>query len=388
MNHSGYSRNCVLFTLVAASLSVTAFPALAQNGKKPGGGTTPPPPVQYSVVWLGILGGTYSSAQSANSHGEIVGLSYEANGSGVRVATRFTGAGPIDLNVEMADLLAARTDGPWKAWIADDINELGQITGAITRSPGTWPFIYDPGDPDTGRPRTLEILPQIDNNPTRAVGINNLGEIAGYYEANQSAHAFVYTPGGPFIDMSPLHFSGMQTSVLNDAGQIAFWQGRYTPNANLGDVGTFNSFPGGLNGINSYGDVVGQFHTITTKGNRATYINKVYRAADPNNLEVLYTGSATSTANYAVNACINDHRDVCFTVNDRLILYRDLNGLVNIDSTVVDSKWTNARSTLATELMNPESDSSGTIGFPSIIGYARLSSSETEAFVLIPATVP
>ncbi len=115
----------------------------AQRVKAPGGGTTLPN-VRYDLQFLKGLGGQ-SSVSSMNESGQIVGLSYDTQN--VRRATRFTESGAVDLNIEMADLLAARSDGPWFAWFATDINDLGQIVGCIKNNSSgkTHPFFYDPG---------------------------------------------------------------------------------------------------------------------------------------------------------------------------------------------------------------------------------------------------
>lgn len=376
-------RQRILLFLAACCVSVIATSALAQ-GKKGGGGSTPPPPpppVQYTVVWLGMLEGyDYSNALAANSHGEIVGVSM-AGALSTRVATRFTATGPVNLNEEFADLLAARSDGPWRAWIAWGINELGQITGNITQGLGSHPFIYTPGG-DGGLPRELRILPQMRGGATWSEGINNFGEICGLYAADGGG-TFVAAPGGPLIDMGPLGINGGHGTIINDAGQIAFYSGRYTPNLVLGDAGTFESFPGWLTAINAQGDVAGAYSTTTTKGKTKTTF-AIYRAASPAALETIYQGSS------AAFPLINDQRDVCFLADNRITLFRDGIGLIRIDTTIApaDAKWSMALSTVANALLNP--DPTSDTSFPVIAGKADLGGvgSPEEAFLLIPSAAP
>lgn len=129
------------------SVTITASAGGYQSGSA-GLTITPPSLVRYNVVWLGnFLGDNYSAALSSNIHGEIVGLcSRTVDGVRVRVATRFTDKGPVDLNDEMADLLEESGDGDWRAYRADGINDLGQIVGTVTKSTrSSWVYIYDPG---------------------------------------------------------------------------------------------------------------------------------------------------------------------------------------------------------------------------------------------------
>jgi hypothetical protein len=366
---------CAATTLVMA-LALGATVRQSQGGKPV---PPPPPPVQYTVVWLGTLGGAYnySSALAANARGEIVGLSASDLATAPRLATRFTPAGPVDLNVEMADLLGARSDGPWRAWIARDINDQGQIAGAITRGLGSHPFIYTPGDEIS--PRELQILPQIANGITYACGINNRGEIVGLYEGDGGG-AFVAADGGAPIDMGPLSFNP-SSALINDSGQIAFATGRYTPLAVIGDAGTFEPFPGYLHSINSTGDVAGGYATTTTGKGRTRTSQTVYRASGPGAIQVIYQGTS------ATFPLINDRRDICFLAGNRITLFRDGYGLIAIDTTLTnaDSKWTTANSTVANVLQNPQDVSS----FPIIMGQADLESAGSEeAFVLVPSTVP
>jgi probable HAF family extracellular repeat protein len=358
-------------------LGVFGGSALAGKGGKGGGGSGggATANVEYDVVWLGTLGGSESSALAVNSSGQVVGWSFDANGN--QRATYFSPTGPIDLNSLMADLISARADGPWTAWIAADINDLGQITGSIRPSSGiSHPFIYDPGDPASDRPRRLIILDQLHGATTRGWAINNLGDIAGDYFGDGGG-SFVYSPGGVLIDMGPIYAEG-----INDAGQVVFWDEalgsswRYTPDLALGDNGQFVPFPGGLWDINFYGDVAGVTHTQIR---RNKYVDTIYRASDPASQQVIYEGSAASFP------CINDEMDVCFVADGRLKLYTDKDGLglIDVDPLVTGdnaslSKW-GAGSTVPQEITNRDDS-----GFPIICGYGHFVGGVTEAFVLVP----
>jgi uncharacterized membrane protein len=303
-----WSRILLATTAVALLVSGSILFA-AKGGNKPGGGDPPQTNVRYDVVWLGTLGGSKSGALSVNNIGEIVGYSFDANET-LR-ATIFAATGPIDLNDVMANLIFARNDGPWTAWPAAGINDLGQITGSIRPPSGTsHPFIYDPGN--SARPRSLEILPQLFDASMRATGINNLGEIAGHYLGNGGG-SFVYSPGGTLIDMEAISIGG--DGCINDVGQVVFFDHslgaswRYTPDSVLGDIGTFEKFPGAGLTINSSGEVAGTFRTETRKG-RNKFIENIYQAASPDSIQVIYQGQRIFNSCYRETYVHLTHKNV------------------------------------------------------------------------------
>jgi len=371
--------------------------------------STPPPLVRYNVVWLGDFGASYkySNASSANIHGEIVGLSYKdlAEGSGsYRVATRFTPNGPVDLNEEMADLLEASNtgdwpyDGDWIAYWADDINDLGQIVGTVTKSTGSsWAYIYDPGNGEVGddgyREPSLNILPRPDGIRTMSGrGINNFGEIIGEYRRfgdDEPMQCFTASPVDDyeFTDMGSRNGAVGPQLKINDLGQMAIGTHRYTPPyVDEGDVlvdGVFDIFPFRINSINVFGEVGGYLRQeVGKRGRNIIYNYTVYRALSPDALETIYQGTEQ-----ALWVHINDYYDVAFTRSSRLFLYRDGIGEIDIDTTVVDNKWENARQVRCSKLMNPLQVGDNQ-EFPIMIGYAEITSGEWEAFYLFPDEGP
>jgi len=357
---------------------------LFAQGKKGGGGTTPLPSIRFNVQFLGnLLGGNRSSFGGMNQAADIVGASTDS--AGVGRAVRFTTEGvPVDLNVEMADLLAARIDGPWLARTAVNINDLGQIVGTIKVLPDvgfTHTFFYDPGNALQGRPSTLNILPLVRGTTTRPVAINNWGQIAGNYFPPNLAGSFVYSQGGVPIDMG----TDISAKGMNDLGQVVFAKSgyvslRYTPTFLLGDLGTYEIFPFfcNHNSINSSGVLVGYKEVLLR---RNTYENTAYRAATPGPGLVLHR-STTSLG----TLCINDDSDAIVTIGGRSSLYTDMNamGLINLDNLVVGTpaaltKW-REHFTMVRAMTN-RYPVSATSSYPVMSGDAGLPS---QAFVLVP----
>lgn len=379
-----------LFSIVL--LQSMYFPSTILAQGKKGSGSTTLPNVRFEVQFLGTLEGHIKSAvNSMNEAGEIVGTSDDSDSAILPSAVRFTPFGPIDLNVEMADLLAARDDGPWHAYSAVDINDLGQIVGMIkvghlAAVNTTHTFFYDPGDAGLGRPRKLDILPLFDGTSTRPKAINNFGQIVGTYTypSGGLGGTYVYSPGGSLIDMG----TGIFASGMNDLGQIAFQEVRYTPNAFLGDAGVYETFPflgGNGNIINSSGAMTGGI-TVTTSSKKNTYQNTyqatVYRASTPDSVQVLFSSNTQLSAQ-----CINDDGDVLVSIGlERPALYTDMNsmGLLNLDPIVVGtsealSKWREHwASVIQMTRRIPVSDNAS---FPMMAGTAGL---PNQAFVLIP----
>jgi len=343
---------------------------------------------KYEVRWLGYFeGDTTSYAISANSSGEVVGSSRTTvNGSSVNLATRFKADGPYDLNLEMADLLSWRTDGPWRAWRAKDINDFGQIVGDITKSPGSRAFVYDPGNV-TGQ-RSLTIVEHPDGWPTNVGGINNWGQIVGSYTTDSASVAFVANPPDyQIIDLaSGYQIDGGQGKSINDMGQLAFGNAggealRYTPVDDFGGP-YFDIFPFHIREINERGVVAGMLRTEVKKGGKTQFTYSIYRAASPDAVQTIYQGTANSWS-----PSLNDHLDVAFTQNNRLLLHRDVVGQVSVDSLVADTKWKNSNNISCYKLLNPLVDGEGNVGLPMIVGAANISLGVTEAFILIP-TIP
>ena len=352
------------------------------QGKKGGGGTTTLPNIRFEVQFLGTLGGDQSSVSGMNQAADIVGSSNDSQGV-FRAARFIAGFGAVDLNVEMADLLGARSDGPWLTTSAVDINDWGQIVGSI-KVPGgyTHTFFYDPGDAGLARPRTLEILPLVRATTTRPIAINYWGQIVGSYSLPNEGGSFVYSPGGVPIDMG----TEMSAKGINDSGQVVFAKVgneslRYTPDAFLGGAGTYESFPFfcNLHSINSSGVLVGYKQVLLRRNN---YEYTAYRAAAPGSLQILLRSSSSS-----VNTlCINDDNDAIVGTDGRSSLYTDMNGmgLIKLDGVVVGTpaaltKWREHFATV--RAMTNRYPVNATSSYPKMAGEAGL---PRQAFLLVP----
>jgi hypothetical protein len=363
--------------MIAGGLVLAAPPDGKGGGKNNdgdgGGDGSATPAVQYEVVWLGTLGGSSSGASAANTFGEIVGYSYDSSGTktGVRFSISF---GPIDLNEEMSELIAAHGDGKWFVWSASDINELGQVTGTIVGSDGFGhPYIYDPAAP------SLEILGLLHGDHTYGVSINNFGEVLGAYDGNGGG-AFVQGPGGSQNDLGPRLIGLESSAAFNDAGQVVLNSDeRYTPPGS-DSAELFEAFPFHLNSINRFGDVAGFTRTAVSKRKSVTTI---YRASTPGSEQAIYEGDS---ANWPV---INAEGDVCFGSSSRLLLHREGIGIIDLDSLVVGTedavtKWQGKDHARAYHLLDPAVDATGKVEFPIAVGSANLPGlGVNEAFVLL-----
>lgn len=373
-----------LFALVCLSIALSPLQAQSKKGGG-GGGTTTLPSIRFEVQFLGTLGGDRSSVSGMNEAADIVGSSNDSQGV-FRAARFIPGFGAVDLNVEMADLLAVRTDGPWTATSAVDINDWGQIVGSIKvlslPNSYTHTFFYDPGDAVLARPRTLEILPLVRETTTRPVAINNWGQIAGNYSLPNEVGSFVYSPGDIPIDMG----TGMDVKGMNDSGQVVFAKFgyeslRYTPNALLGDAGTYESFPFfcNFNSINSAGVLAG-YKQVPLRKTINEYT--AFRAAAPGSLQVLLRSSSSSVS----TLCINDDNDAIVGTDGRSSLYTDMNGmgLINLDNLVVGTpaavtKW--REHFTAVRAMTKRYPVDATSSYPVMSGTAGL---PNQACVLVP----
>ncbi len=374
------------FTIIAGATPQTVTITASAGGFQSGSASLTiqaPPLGQYEVHWLGNFeGNTRSSATSANSNGEIVGRATRTvDGALVYVATRFTADGPVDLNDEMADLLNLRTDGPWRAWVAYDINDFGQIAGNITKSPGSRAFVYDSGV--VTDQRSLTIVEHPEGWRVNVGGINNWGQIFGDYRTDSATVAFVANPPDyQIIDVASAYIDDRLGKSINNMGQLALHTAeggmRYTPQDDLGGP-HFDIFAFWLTGINELGDVAGQLRTEVKKGNKVERTYSIYRAASPDSVETIYHGTLETT-----HPSINDYRDVAFTQNRRLFLSRVGVDVVNIDTLIEDTKWKNASGLWCHRLMNPSVDLEGNVGLPIVVGGSNPSSGGNEAFVLIP----
>lgn len=111
----------------------------------------------YDIVDLGTLGGTESTPEAINNHGQIVGVSFRADG--------YWGwhDGFLWADGEMRAIIPrGRYAGG-----ATDINDLGWVSGYLDRDARMW------------RNGVLSAMPRIASSGTTAYGINARGDVCG-----------------------------------------------------------------------------------------------------------------------------------------------------------------------------------------------------------------
>jgi len=205
-------------TLALAACGLAALLAglaLAKPPKTPP--PPPPPPIQYSVTWLGTLGGGGSFAYGINSQGDVVGAAAIVVGSPSHAFLYTASAGMVDLN-SLID--------PQSGWVlvgAKGINDAGQIVGGgynpsglrrafrYTPQAGTWGKVDDLGVPS---PEYLR---------SSAYEINNWGEVCGTYSANADgsgkSQAFYFSDATGMVSIFP-DGRGSTAYAINDDAQV------------------------------------------------------------------------------------------------------------------------------------------------------------------------
>jgi len=157
-----------------------------------------------SIVDLGTLGGSQSSAWAINEGGQVVGRSDTADGD--QHAFLWTQAdGMVDLGT-----LGGSTSS------ALDINEAGQVVGrAATANGDEHAFLWTKagGMIDLG---TLGAP----GSRSQAEGINDAGQVVGLFNDNDD-HAFYWTPAGGMIELPTLTGIESGARAINNGGQIA-----------------------------------------------------------------------------------------------------------------------------------------------------------------------
>lgn len=159
----------------------------------------------WSIIGLGTLGGTYSTAQAINDSGQVVG-----NGNGV---DRAFITGPNGIGMSYLDTLGGNRS------YASDINNAGRVAGYSVTADG-FMHAFITGANGAG----MTDLGTLGGNYSIAYGINNAGQVVGVSSTagNAAYHAFITGANG--VGMTDLGVLGGDYSTaysINDAGQVA-----------------------------------------------------------------------------------------------------------------------------------------------------------------------
>lgn len=216
----------------------------------------------YDLTPIGSLSGGTTRATAINSSGDVVGCSLAViNGASVGRAFLYS-------NGQLVDLGSLASDG---RSCAEDINDLGQITGSSATPTGEERgFIYQNG-----------VMTSLGDAGSSSTGesINNAGLVAGYaYDLNGSYQGgFIYNGqlSPPQLDIGTLNGGDItQPRSINANGDIAGWavnaEFRGTSflyqNGVMIDLGLILGFPSQAMSLNDLGQVVG-----TTSGGGFVY---------------------------------------------------------------------------------------------------------------------
>jgi len=254
-----------------------------------------------TIIDLGTLGGTSSSAEGNNASGQVVGFSetstgddyaflysngtmtdlgtlggsdsysdaYGINASGQVVGEWATSTGDdyafLYSNGTMTDL-GTLAGYNWVFSVATGINASGQVVGYFLPSTLAYyhPFLYSNG--------TMTDLGTLGGPDSSAMGINASGQVVGDSETSTGDdHAFLYS-NGTMTDLGTLGGSDSYSDAygINDAGQVVGysetsneWNHAFLySNGTMTDLGTL---PGGTTSyaqaINDAGQIVGESDT-------------------------------------------------------------------------------------------------------------------------------
>ena len=164
----------------------------------------------YSIIDLGTLGGTTSSARGVNDSGQVVGESAIA-GDSTGHAFLYSGGVMTDLG----------TLGGLNSW-ALGINSFGEVVGNFSlsiRDSVRHAFLYSGG--------VTTDLGTLGGTHSFAYSINDSGQVVGnsYIAGGSHSHAFLYS-GGVMTDLNDLLPPGsgwtlQRAWAINEAGWIA-----------------------------------------------------------------------------------------------------------------------------------------------------------------------
>ena len=246
----------------------------------------------YTVTALGTLGGSWDVPFGINNSGQVVGQAATAGNAGEAAFLWSSSTGMIDLG----PTLAATLGGPATNSSSQAINDSGQVVGVTWNANGT------AEDAFLISGSTVTYLGNLGGSMSGAYAINKSGLIAGYTEApGMSQEAFLYS-GGTMAGLGTLGGGTSFAQGINNSGQVvgiaSYHAFLWSSSTGMTDLGTlFGQSGSDAEAINSSGQVAGSCFTVGGNGSD----DHAFLWSSSTGMTYLGTlGGAYSTA-YAIN---------------------------------------------------------------------------------------